>query len=113
MPGNTRVTENAALADMRTIWVRLHSFYARKIDSLGKIALPQISFYLLLQTHQTGTQSFLKKHEKLLMPFTNISSILSSYQELQLSHHIKATNLLSEKKYQMNLQLQFFDLGTP
>ena len=38
MAGDTRVTENAALADMRTIWVRLHSFYARKNDSLGKIA---------------------------------------------------------------------------
>ena len=44
MAGDTRVTENAALADMRTIWVRLHSFYARKIDSLGKITATTYPF---------------------------------------------------------------------
>ena len=44
MAGDTRVTENAALADMRTIWVRLHSFYARKTDSLRKITATTYPF---------------------------------------------------------------------
>ena len=36
--------------------------------------------------HQRGTQLFLKKHEKSLLQSTNISSTVSSYQDLQLSY---------------------------
>ena len=37
MAGDTRVNENTALAGMHTIWVRLHNFYAEKIDALGNL----------------------------------------------------------------------------
>ena len=38
LAGDTRANENTALAGMHTIWVRLHNFYARKIEALGRIA---------------------------------------------------------------------------
>ena len=37
LAGESRVNENTALATMHTIWVRLHNFYAKKIDALGEL----------------------------------------------------------------------------
>ena len=37
LAGDTRANENTALASMHTVWVRLHNFYAQKIDLLGRL----------------------------------------------------------------------------
>ena len=36
LAGDTRANENTALASMHTVWVRLHNFYAQKIDFIGQ-----------------------------------------------------------------------------
>ena len=37
LAGDTRANENTALASMHTVWVRLHNFYAQKIDLFGRL----------------------------------------------------------------------------
>ena len=78
------------------------TFTQRKLMHLDKNFDSLNYFQLLLQMLQTGTQLFFKKHEKLSLASTNISSTLSSCQDLQLFHHMKVTNPLSEAKCQTN-----------
>ena len=89
---------------MHAIWVRLQNFYARKIEALGKIAAKTNQF-LSIAPNAPDRNTIIFEEARKIVP--------AAIQELQLSHHMKATSPLSEPKCQVNLQLQHSDLDIP